>query len=183
MHNVFPAREDGREFDTLFGRLKDKRKNLLNILEWLLRILEFWNSFWPQTYTTKTYHNNRRTTVFNFKFISQKRVILYKLLTSSSSSEQIKHIPNGSSILVNNLRECPLNSRKRPNRCRSPTCRRETADVNTCNSVPLLCCAVASRSRFLSGMVGARLGRGIGTALLVWHKHDRTVQIKWERHI
>jgi hypothetical protein len=38
----------------------------------------------------------------------------YNLL-SPSSSEQIKHITKSSSILDNSLRECPRDSRKKPN--------------------------------------------------------------------
>jgi len=32
MHNVFPAREEGREFDTLFGRLKDERNKFVRLI-------------------------------------------------------------------------------------------------------------------------------------------------------
>jgi hypothetical protein len=63
---------------------------------------------------------------------------LYNLL-SPLPSEQIKHITKGSSILVNSLRECPHVSWKKPNLGRSPTDRRETADVilhMSCRAVP-----------------------------------------------
>jgi hypothetical protein len=66
-----------------------------------------------------------------------------------------------------NLRECPRSSRKKPNLDRSPTGSREAADVNShmpCRSA-LPCCAVALRSRFQSGLVGARQGHGMARPL------------------
>jgi hypothetical protein len=82
---------------------------------------------------------------------------MYNLLPTSSS---------------NNLRETPPVSRKKPNVGRSPTDRRETADVNShmpCRSpaAPMPRCAVALGSRFRSGMAGERHRRGMGAALHV----------------
>jgi hypothetical protein len=64
------------------------------------------------------------------------------------------------SILVNNLRETPPVSRKKPNIGRSPTGRRETADVNShtpCRSAAALC---RGREKSLS----KRHGRGTARA-------------------
>jgi len=47
--------------------------------------------------------------------------------------------------------------------------------IHTCHAVPLPCCAVALRSRFQNGMVGARHGHGMGMARQVWIKHGGTV--------
>ena len=67
-----------------------------------------------EEYTLETWLNNRRKTGFKFKVSSYSLQSAVSIVIST-----IKHIPQG--IPVNNLRECPLSSRKKPNVCRSPT--------------------------------------------------------------
>jgi hypothetical protein len=65
--------------------------------------------------------------------------------------------------MIDNLRECSRGSRKKPKLDRSRTGRREAADENSRIAMP--CCAVALRSRFQSGMVGAQQGHGMARLL------------------
>jgi hypothetical protein len=90
-------------------------------------------------------------------------------------------------LLITTFVELRLDTRKKPNGGRSPTCHFSTADVNShmpchANAASMPCCAVALSSRFQNDMVVALHGRGMDMVLHVWIKHGLTVWITCERH-
>ena len=100
IYNVFWVSEEEGKFHTLFGRLKDDRQQIFQVFS--NQYFEIWkpetvvaHRHWKEEYAVGT-QRNRRTTGFNFKVSSQKCIILYNLL-SPLSSEQVKHIAEGSS--------------------------------------------------------------------------------------
>jgi hypothetical protein len=105
----------------------------------------------------KTQLNNRAKTGFNFKVSSYSVQSAVSIVITT-----ITHIPKRTSILVDNLRECTRSSRKKPNLCSRPhAIEGGPMLIHMCHAVTMPCCAVALRSSFQSGMVGARQGRGV----------------------
>jgi hypothetical protein len=97
----------------------------------------------------------------------------YKLYLVHDKRCLVSHWPPAWYASENNLYRTPCGSRKKPIAGRSPTGRLSTADTKShmpycAHAAPIPCCAVALRSRFQNGMVGARHGQ-------VFIKHGHTV--------